>query len=93
VLLAQGSSIAQVCKQLGIADQTFYHWRKNFRGMKVDQARRLKELETENARLKRSVADLLQHAPAAQFARIPAAGFRNTTTHRGTSTTANSYVN
>jgi len=58
VLLAQGSSVAQVCKQLGIADQTYYRWRKNFGGMKVDQAKRLKELEAENARLKRAVADL-----------------------------------
>ncbi len=58
VLLAQGSSIANVCKQLGIADQTYYRWRKNFGGMKVDQAKRLKELEAENARLKRAVADL-----------------------------------
>ena len=58
MLLAQGSSVAQVCKQLGIADQTYYRWRKNFGGMKVDQAKRLKELEAENARLKRAVADL-----------------------------------
>ena len=58
VLLAQGRSIANVCKQLGIADQTYYRWRKNFGGMKVDQAKRLKELEAENARLKRAVADL-----------------------------------
>ena len=58
VLLAQGSSVAQVCKQLGIADQTYYRWRKNFGGMKVDQAKRLKELEAENWRLKRAVADL-----------------------------------
>jgi putative transposase len=58
VLLAQGSSVAQVCKHLGIADQTYYRWRKNFGGMKVDQAKRLKELEAENARLKRAVADL-----------------------------------
>ena len=58
VLLAQGSSIAQACKQLGITDQTYYRWRKSYGGMKVDQAKRLKELEAENARLKRAVADL-----------------------------------
>jgi transposase-like protein len=58
VLLARGSSIAQACKQLGITDQTFYRWRKSYGGMKVDQAKRLKELEAENARLKRAVADL-----------------------------------
>lgn len=58
VLLAQGSSVVQACKELGIADRTYYRWRKNFGGMKVDQAKRLKELEAENARLKRAVADL-----------------------------------
>ena len=58
VLLAQGSSIAQACKQLGITDQTCYRWRKSYGGMKVDQAKRLKELEAENARLNRAVADL-----------------------------------
>ena len=58
VLLSQGRSIGQVSKRLGIAEQTYYRWRKAYGGMKVDQARRLKELETENARLKRAVADL-----------------------------------
>jgi transposase-like protein len=58
VLFAQGNSIAQACKQLGITDQTYYRWRKSYGGMKVDQAKRLKELEAENARLKRAVADL-----------------------------------
>ena len=58
VLQAQGSSISQTCKQLGITDQTYYRWRKSYGGMKVDQAKRLKELEIENARLKRAVADL-----------------------------------
>jgi len=46
------------CKQLGVTDQTYYRWRKSYGGMKVDQAKRLKELEAENARLKRAVADL-----------------------------------
>ena len=58
VLLSQDKTIAQVCKQLGITDQTYYRWRKLYGGMKVDQAKRLKELEAENARLKRAVADL-----------------------------------
>ena len=58
VLLAQGKPIAQVCKHIGITDQTYYRWRKADGGMKVDQAKRLKELEAENARLKRAVADL-----------------------------------
>ncbi len=58
VLLGQGITVPQVCKQLGVADQTSYRWRKAYGGMKVNQAKRLKELETENARLKRAVADL-----------------------------------
>ena len=58
VLLSQGRSVKQVSKQLGIAEQTYYRWRKAYGGMKVDQARRLKALEIENARLKRAVADL-----------------------------------
>ena len=55
VLLSQGKSVSQACKQLGVSDQTYYRWRKIYGGMKVDQAKRLKELETENARLKRAV--------------------------------------
>ena len=58
VLIAQGKTIAETCKQLCVTDQTYYRWRKEYGGMKVDQAKRLKELEAENARLKRAVADL-----------------------------------
>lgn len=58
VLLGQGQTVGHVCKQLGVVEQTYYRWRKAYGGMKVDQAKRLKELETENARLKRAVADL-----------------------------------
>jgi len=58
VLLSQGKAVSQACKQIGISDQTYFRWRKIYGGMKVDQARRLKELEAENARLKRAVADL-----------------------------------
>ena len=58
VRLSQGMNVSQVCKRIGIADQTYYRWRKTYGGMKVDQAKRLKELEAENARLKRAVADL-----------------------------------
>jgi len=57
VLLSQGKSIAQACKQIGITDQTYYRWRREYGGMKTDQAKRLKELERENARLKRLLAD------------------------------------
>ena len=58
VLLSRGKTVSQACKQIGVSDQTYYRWRKSYGGMKVDQARRLKELETENARLKRAVAEL-----------------------------------
>ena len=58
VLLGQGQTVGQVCKQLGVVEQTYYRWRKAYGGMKIDQAKRLKELEVENSRLKRAVADL-----------------------------------
>jgi transposase-like protein len=56
--LAGGKTIAQVVQKLGISEQTFYRWRQRYGGMQVDEARRLKELEAENARLKRLVAEL-----------------------------------
>jgi transposase-like protein len=58
VEVAKGQSIAHVCRKLGISEQTYYKWRKEYGGMKFDQARRLKELEVENSRLKKLVADL-----------------------------------
>ena len=58
VELAKGRSVGEVAKQLGITDQTYYRWRKEYGGLKTDQAKRLKELERENARLKKVVADL-----------------------------------
>ncbi len=58
VELAKGQTTPQVCKKLGIADQTYYRWRREYGGLRVDQAKRLKQLEQENARLKRVVADL-----------------------------------
>ncbi len=58
MLIAQGKTVLETCKQLGVTEQTYYRWRKEYGGMKVDQAKRLKELEAENARLKRAVADL-----------------------------------
>lgn len=57
VLLAQGQTVAQVCKALGVTEQTYYRWRKEYGGVKSDQARRLKDLERENARLKRLLAE------------------------------------
>ena len=58
VLLSQGSNVAEVCKQLNVSEQTYYRWRKLYGGIQVDQAKRLKALEAENARLRRAVADL-----------------------------------
>ena len=58
VLLGEGRSISQACKEAGITDVTYYRWRKEYGGLKGDQAWRLKELERENQRLKRIVADL-----------------------------------
>ena len=59
ILLSQGNTLGVVCKKLGIVDQTYYRWRKSYGGMTVDQAHRLKELEQENTRLKKVVADLV----------------------------------
>ena len=56
--LANGKTVAMVSRELGISEQTYYRWRQESGGMKVDQARRFKELEKENARLKRAVANL-----------------------------------
>ena len=56
--LARGKSVKLISRQLGITEQTYYRWRREYGGMKVSQARRLKELERENGRLKRAVADL-----------------------------------
>ena len=58
VFLAQGQTIVQVCRNIEISEQSYYRWRREYGGLKVDQARRLKELERENTRLRRAVADL-----------------------------------
>jgi transposase-like protein len=58
VILNQGSTVIEVARKLGIAEQTYYRWRKEYGGMRVDQAKRLKELEQENVRLKKLVAEL-----------------------------------
>jgi putative transposase len=55
--VAQGKTVAQAAKQIGTTEQTYYRWRKEYGGLKTDQAKRLKELERENARLKRLLAD------------------------------------
>ena len=58
LLMAKGMNAAELSRELGISEQTYYRWRKEYGGMRVEQAKRLKELEQENTRLKRLVADL-----------------------------------
>jgi putative transposase len=58
VLLAQGQTAGEVCRSFNISEQTYYRWRKEYGGIRTDQVRRLKELEKENIRLKKLVADL-----------------------------------
>jgi len=58
VLIGQGQTIAQVTKQIGVTEQTYFRWRKSHGGLRIYQAKRLRELEAENSRLKRAVADL-----------------------------------
>ena len=57
VELSRGQTVGQVCKQLGVCEQTYYRWRKEYGGLRINQAKRLKELEGENVRLKRLVAE------------------------------------
>ena len=58
VLMGQGKSAQLACREAGLSEQNFYRWRKEYGGLDLDQARRMKDLEKENARLKRLVADL-----------------------------------
>ncbi len=58
VALAQGMTVGQVCRQISISEQTYYRWRKQYGGLKISQARRMKDIVRENARLKKAVADL-----------------------------------
>ena len=58
ILLSQGSTISEASRKVGVTEQTYYRWRREYGGMRVEQARRLKELEKEHSRLKKLVADL-----------------------------------
>ncbi len=58
VAIAEGCTVAEASRQIGVTQQTFYRWRAEYGGLRIDQARRLKQLEAENTRLKRAVADL-----------------------------------
>ncbi len=58
VLVSQGSGVADAIRQIGVSEVTYYRWRQEFGGLKTEQVKRLKDLETENARLRRAVSDL-----------------------------------
>ncbi len=58
VLLGKGETVGHVSRKIGVTEQTYYRWRKEYGGMRVDQAKRLKEVEKENGRLRKLVADL-----------------------------------
>jgi len=58
VLVAQGQAVADAIRAIGVSEVTYYRWRQEFGGLKADQVKRLKALETENARLRRAVSDL-----------------------------------
>ncbi len=58
VVLAHGATTAEACRRIGVTEQTYYRWRKEYGGLKVDQVRRMKDLEKENARLRRAISDL-----------------------------------
>jgi putative transposase len=58
ILLNQGAKVGEACRKIGVTEQTYYRWRKEYGGMRIEQAKRLKDLEKENARLKKLVADI-----------------------------------
>lgn len=58
VMIGQGKTLAETCRRLGVTDMTYLRWRKSHGGLRIDQAKRMRELESENAKLKRAVADL-----------------------------------
>lgn len=58
VLSSQGKSVSEISREIGVTENTYYLWRKEYGGMRIDQAKRLREVERENARLRRAIADL-----------------------------------
>ena len=58
ILLKQGANVGEASRKIGVTEQTYYRWRKEYGGMRIEQAKRLKDLEKENARLKKLVADI-----------------------------------
>ena len=59
MVIGQGKTIAEACKGLGVTDKRYFRWRKTHGGLRIDQAKRMRELETENTRLKKAVAELM----------------------------------
>ena len=58
IMVSQGKTAGEACRQIGVTEQTYYRWRKEYGGLKTDQARRMKDLEKENLRLRRAISDL-----------------------------------
>src|SRR3546814_17713039 len=58
IVLGQGGTTAEACRRIAVSEQTYYRWRKEYGGLKTDQARRMKDLEKENLRLRRAISDL-----------------------------------
>lgn len=58
ILLGKGQTVAEICRAMGVSEQTYYRWKNEYGGLKIDQAKRLKQLEAENNRLRKVVADL-----------------------------------
>lgn len=58
IVISQGGTVAIACRHIGVTEQSYYRWRREYGGLKLDQARRMKELDMENARLRRAIADL-----------------------------------
>ena len=82
IIESKGLTQVETAKKLGICEQTLIRWRKEYGGLRVDQARRFKELEKENIRLKRLVADSLQYQKAAYQSVVSTASTRNNTDSR-----------
>ena len=88
VAIAEGGTVAEAALRIGVTQQTFYRWRSEYGGLRIDQARRLKRLESENSRLKRAVADLtldnqiLKEAAEGNFSALPLAANVSTTSRR-----------
>ncbi len=88
VELSQGQALSQITKGLGITEQTYYRWRKEYGGLRMDQAKRLKQLEQENGRLRKVVADLtldnamLKEVADPNFFRRPGGGRRRSSCGR-----------